>query len=210
METARGLKISFRPARPEDLIYAKPLIYSAGPELLDYIFSQSGKTPHDMLDNAFPGKLGLLAHVIHTVAELDGKVAGIGAFYDGKMYNRLSIGSFPAIVSTYGIGTIPVMVRSLQSMTLMPPPAKDTMYISDLGVKPEFQSCGIGRALLEYKREEAGKKGYRHFELDVSVNNPRGQALYERLGFKLIREQKMRGNTKGKYVPDTRRMRIVL
>jgi ribosomal protein S18 acetylase RimI-like enzyme len=210
MKIVRGVKISFRPARPEDLISVKPLIYSAGPELLDYIFSQSGKTPYDILDNAFPRKLGLLAHDIHTVAEVDGEVAGIGAFYDGKIYNRLSIGSFPAIVSTYGIGTIPVMVRSLQSMTLMPPPARNTMYVSDLGVKPECRSHGIGTALLEYKREEAGKKGYKHFELDVSVNNTRGQALYDRLGFKLVREQKMRGNTKGKYVPDTRRMRIVL
>lgn len=79
-------------------------------------------------------------------------------------------------------------------------------YIAHLGVDPSMQSKGIGAKLVEYLMEQGRKAGKTQAALDVSVLNPRAQALYERLGFKLTgqRESKLVG------VPSHNRLERVL
>ncbi|MGK3205911.1 GNAT family N-acetyltransferase [Amycolatopsis sp. MEPSY49] len=55
--------------------------------------------------------------------------------------------------------------------------------IGQLAVHPALQSCGIGTALVLTAEERIRARGLRHAELGVEVDNPRAQALYERLGY---------------------------
>src|SRR5690606_33034348 len=51
-----------------------------------------------------------------------------------------------------------------------------------------LRSRGIGAQMLQQKIAWARSNGYAVFGLDVSVRNPRGQALYTRLGLSVRRE----------------------
>jgi len=83
-------------------------------------------------------------------------------------------------------------------------------YAADLGVSQGMRSQGIGAALLDRQKEIARGKGRLVYALDVSVNNSRAQALYERLGFRVTGLNRFRGSGNAPSVPDTRRMELSL
>lgn len=58
----------------------------------------------------------------------------------------------------------------------------DSLYIHELQVLPEFQSKGIGTAVLGKVIEQASDRRL-PVTLSVVAANPRAKALYERLGF---------------------------
>src|SRR5262245_55488912 len=96
------MEILFRPARPEDVEQAIPLIYSSGPEGFNYVFAQHPAAAIDFLRFAYPDGRGFFGYRNHVVATVEGKIVGIGAFYSGNEYNRLSNGSLAQIVRFYG------------------------------------------------------------------------------------------------------------
>ena len=60
---------------------------------------------------------------------------------------------------------------------------KTTPYIQNICVAERFQRQGIGQQLITYATQDAHTHGYQSIALDVSLDNPRAQKLYERLGF---------------------------
>jgi putative acetyltransferase len=52
-----------------------------------------------------------------------------------------------------------------------------------IGVHPDFQRRGIGRALMQHLIDHAKKNGLRRLELYVRSDNHAAQALYRGLGF---------------------------
>ncbi len=203
--------LTFRQAKPTDVDNAAPLIYSAGIEGFEYILTQNKKTALDFLRYAFLEGSGLFGYKAHVAAVDDSRVVGIGAFYNGLEYKAFSIGMGKQIVRFYGLkDCLLVMKRSLICTKIMPPPTKDMEYISSLGVAPDMQGKGIGTALLNRQKKIAKDKNRRIYALDVSVNNPHAQRLYERLGFKITKENRLNGAGGCFSVPDTRRMEINL
>ena len=201
------MDLAFRTAEAADVDRACPLIYSAGIEGFDYTFAAKGRTALDFIRHAFVDGRGFFGHRNHEVVVVDGAVVGTGAFYTGADYDALGKGLVPQVLHLYGLGAIGVFRRSLEMTPLMPRPARDTLYVADLGVAPAMRGRGIGTALLQRHLDRAREEGLRRYELDVSVSNPRGQQLYERFGFRVTREQPTHG--KGG-VPSTRRMTIDL
>ena len=55
-----------------------------------------------------------------------------------------------------------------------------------LTVEPDFQSRGIGTALIAAMESEARARGCSHFGLGVAYENPRAHQLYLRLGYSEI------------------------
>ena len=53
-----------------------------------------------------------------------------------------------------------------------------------VGVHPEFQRRGIGRALMQHLIDHAKKHGLKRLELNVRSDNHAAQALYRELGFR--------------------------
>jgi ribosomal protein S18 acetylase RimI-like enzyme len=75
----------------------------------------------------------------------------------------------------------------------------------------EFRSGrGIGDAMVRHQLATARERGYRLFSLDVSVDNPRAEALYRRLGLHVVREKHFTGKRPGFPVPGQRKMELVL
>jgi ribosomal protein S18 acetylase RimI-like enzyme len=63
-------------------------------------------------------------------------------------------------------------------------------FIAFVGVDPQRRSLGIGSSLIERSVRRARASGCSCVELDVDVDNPRAQALYERLGFHILHAER--------------------
>ncbi|MER5170741.1 GNAT family N-acetyltransferase [Thioclava kandeliae] len=66
------------------------------------------------------------------------------------------------------------------------------MVVDGLSVRADQRSGGIGTALLEAVCTEARRRGYVQLRLDVIKENMRARALYERLGFHVVRVRESR------------------
>lgn len=189
------MTLHFRPATPEDVHAAVPLIYSSGPAAFDFIFSPKPKQALDFLHYTFTDGNGEFGYKYHVVGEVDGKVVAVGTAFDGEATLNYFLAMGRQIVSFYGLAAFSVIPRGLQVESIIQPPKGRLHYIAHLGVHPSMQGKGIGSKLVEHLMEQGRNAGKTHTALDVSVLNPRAQVLYERLGFKLTgqRESKLPG-----------------
>lgn len=203
------MNIRIRNAQPEDIRFAVPLIYSSGSHEFDYIFNVANRTAQSYISFAFPGRSGTQSHSVHIVATINDEVVGIGAFYSGREGARHGLGNIWTALRFYGLQNImKVARRATRIETIIPPADADAGFISQLGVKEEFRGCGIGTAILQHQIDLARSMGLRKCTLDVAMTNPRAQALYERLGFKVVSEHKWNYPDSEIHVPGQRRMEL--
>ncbi|MGH8506499.1 MAG: GNAT family N-acetyltransferase [Stenotrophobium sp.] len=205
------MTLNFRPATAADAMAAAPMVYSAGPEAFDYILWSAGKVALDFLRHAFADGSGYQGYRNHWVAEREGRVVGVGAFYSGSDDLRLTLGFVKQVLAFYPLAAVPgVIKRALQVAPMMKPVTKDMWYVANFGVAPECRGQGVGAAMLNFQMAEACKQGFRRYALDVAVTNPRAQKLYEGIGLKFVREHKFRGDRERSPVPDSRRLEMTL
>jgi ribosomal protein S18 acetylase RimI-like enzyme len=71
-------------------------------------------------------------------------------------------------------------------------PKADEVYVDGIAVSSAARGLGIGTRLLEATTAIARDEGKAFVRLDVIDTNPRAQALYERLGYKVTKVQSFR------------------
>ena len=200
-----NLVCQFRHADARDVDAALPLICSSGPQAFDYGFQRCGKSSRDFLRFAFTDGNGFLGYKNHTVATLNGKVVGILAVYNFSTYVRLTLGHLRQLWRFYPTSSlIGLITLGARLQSIMPPPNQTTHYVVHFGVAEGLRGSGIGRSLLTYQYKKAQELGRTIYALDVSVENPRAQSLYESFGFSVTAENEFSG-PRGT-VPNTRRM----
>jgi ribosomal protein S18 acetylase RimI-like enzyme len=106
----------------------------------------------------------------------------------------------------YGLGSAAVIARGLRTETVIRPPGAGELYIGHLGVNPTWRGQGIGEALIDHLMQQGAKAGLRRAVLDVATNNPRAEALYTRLGFRVTAERPSSLRRAAGFVPSHRRM----
>jgi ribosomal protein S18 acetylase RimI-like enzyme len=201
----------FRPAAAADAEVVVPLIYSSASAAFDFLFAVPGRgSPRKFLHRAFVDGTGQFGFRNHVVGVEDGVVVAVGAAWSGASRFAFILAGVRQIVACYrGIGAVlGVVERVARTEEVIVPPAQGELYIGHLGVCPERRNGGIGAALItrliaQHRHRTIGKA-----VLDVAVSNPRGQQLYERLGFAVTAERRSRlANAQGAVV-DHRRMEM--
>lgn len=184
------MNILFRPARPEDVAQAVPLIYSSGPAAFEYVFTDKVRgDAAAFLHTAFIQKRGEFGYANHTVVEVDGQVVGIGATFSGRDHLRFTLAAVQQILAFYGpVRCWRIIRQGLQVEKIVQPPTPNLHYLAHLGVAPTWRRQGIGAQLVEHFLQQGREMGRNAAALDVAVTNPRAQALYERLGFVVTEE----------------------
>ncbi len=185
------MTILIRAAQPADVDTAIQLIYSSGPNAFNYVFNTDDKgSAIDFLRMAYLDGAGEFGYRNHLVALENGQVVASGGGWSGKSGLAFLVAGARQIFSHYGLSSgIGVVVRGLRTEAVIPPPSSSQFYLGHLGVLPELQGRGIGKILIAHLLEQGRAAGFKVAALDVAVTNPRGQALYERLGFKVDRER---------------------
>ncbi len=179
--------IIIRQCTPEDAAEAVPLIVSSGPDAFRYIFSV--KSPDDVtsfVTYAFldgEGELGYKNHIVLTQA---GTVIAVGALWSSKEMLNFTLQGMKQILRAYGVWQgVKVIRRALQLESVVQPPQKAIAYLGHFGVVAESRGRGIGTQLIHGLMDMGQERGFCTYGLDVSVENPRAQELYERLGFRV-------------------------
>lgn len=179
--------IHVRPAQPNDQGSIAELMYSSGSDLYDYLYA---KKAIDYLIHEFNSGYGFAGYSNVTVAVCDGQVVGTGCFYGADRYKQLLNGSMKNMSNFFGkVGVVPVLWRARHLGSVMKPPKHGEIYLSNFGVSPQMRSQGIGTQIIQRRLQQAIKEGFSTFGLDVSSKNPKGQALYERLGLHTVEEK---------------------
>lgn len=206
------MEIQFRPAQSGDVKQAVPLIYSSGPEIFDFIFGHKTKgSAHEYLTSAFLNGKGELGFQNLTLAVVDDLVVGSGTCFSGTEKSRFKLPGARHIISYYGlVDCWRVMLTAQRVEQVLIPPKVDLHYICYLGVAPEWRGQGIGTQMIRYLLEQGRRAKRTLAALDVSVDNPHAQALYERLGFKVVGERESDLSNEFGVVGPHRRMEIYL
>lgn len=200
------MELEIRNARQDDGGPIAELMYSSGMDLYDYLYKQ--KTL-DFLRYEFRSGKGFAGHPNVTVALLDGEVVGTGCFYGRDNYETLVNDSMKNMLGYFGpIKIIPVAMRARHIGSVIRTPKPGELYLSNFGVADHVRSQGIGSKMIRFKLEQARKSGYTLFGLDVSSANPRGQALYSRLGLRVQKEKAFSAKNSG--VKPARKMELTL
>lgn len=203
--------MNIRASQPADINDVAELMYSAGPELYDFIYSTPHKKPLDYIRFEFKSGRGFCGHQNVTVAEVDGRAVATGCFYDGRMYASLLKGTLANMFKFYGpIRAWTPLIRANHTKSVMHPPRPDELYLSNFGVAPSLRGSGIGTALMKSKIETAKAAGYRKFSLDVADTNPRAEQLYRRLGLDCVKQKAFSGKRPGISVPNVKKMELKL
>ena len=69
-------------------------------------------------------------------------------------------------------------------------PRADALYLSKFYLRSDARGKGYGKGALSFICEQAVQAGYYAIELNVNVHNPT-IAIYERMGFRRIRSEKI-------------------
>ncbi|HJS71975.1 MAG TPA: GNAT family N-acetyltransferase [Acidimicrobiia bacterium] len=191
------MEVTLRPAQPDDVDLVAPLVYSSGPDAFRYVFGDA----EPFLRRAFLDGQGEFGYRNHIVAVAAGQVVGVGAGYTGEAALAFTLSAARQIARHYKMAAPGVIARGLRTERVIEPPGRDVQYLAHLGVEPTMQGRGVGTILVEHLIELGRSAALARAELDVAVTNPRAQALYERIGFRVIEErQSSLGNEHGKVV----------
>lgn len=201
-----GEDISFRPATPEDVEAAVPLIYSSGPAAFDFVFAQDRPNgAQDFLRHAFRQGGGEFGWRNHVAGVAEGRVVAIGAGWDGRQSIAFTLAAARQIFGFFGpLKAWGVIIRGLKVESVIRPAGAGEFYVGHLGVDPAMRSRGIGAKLVAHllALATACPKAL----LDVDAGNPRAQALYERLGFVVTATRVSKLHSRYDRVGDHRRM----
>jgi ribosomal protein S18 acetylase RimI-like enzyme len=189
--------LTYRPALPDDADVIAPLIYRIDPLSFDHLFNDllQGLSPIDVIAICFRAPGGMFSWRSTEVALQDGWLAGFLIAYDAHS-PQSSFMHLGRAIGHYGVRVLMRLAwRGLALSRIAKQCLPHSWYVAFVGVNPDVQSRGIGSSLLLRSMEAARSAGCTQVELDVDMNNPRAQALYERLGFSI------RSETSGSDVP---------
>lgn len=189
--------IIIRPAIPEDVELAVPLIYSSGPKAFDYVFKSDQNSAQDFLRYAFVRPGGEFSYQNHSSILLDNEVVGAGAVFTGDDMLRFTLADGKKIVSFYKLKCLSFVFSGLSIEGLIKPPRKNEVAIGHLGIHEAARGKGLGTRLIEHLMQSPKIQNQSHYVLDVSEENPRARKLYEQMGFEVAK--KCNSNLKNKY-----------
>lgn len=185
--------ITIRPLLPGELEIACHVIslaFADNPNMASITGGDTRKAQHAMRTIANVAKLGR-RHSYVLVAEASGQIAGVlnaAAWPHCQMDAAEQQSTGPAMLQALG----PAMPRAAELIGAWSKhdPKKPHWHVGPLGILPEFQGRGIGRALLRTFLKKADQDhipAYLEAEVDKNVR------LYESEGFQVIAQETLLG-----------------
>jgi ribosomal protein S18 acetylase RimI-like enzyme len=153
------------------------LYFTALKEKLEPILGSDGRAIKALENNIATGKC--------LVAIFDEKLVGIMGIQTNK--GGFLNPRFKTMVNIYGI--LGGIIRMGGLMILHHTTRTDELYIDGVAVAHEMRGKGIGSSLFDLLERSASEKRIRMISLEVIDTNPRAKALYEHLGFEVMKVQ---------------------
>jgi ribosomal protein S18 acetylase RimI-like enzyme len=175
------MPIVLRAATPVDP--ADGLLYASSQPYYD-AYAGSEARARALLAAVYPRPGHAASYAVCTVAELDGRIAGVLAAYPVVEADRLSRRFVSLTAPRVPPWGWPRLLRHLRAAAQVSPrPPQDALYVDALAVAPEFRRRGVARALLARAEAAAAGAGLAGVALDTGLHNEPARALYEDAGY---------------------------
>ena len=201
--------IELKKSQASEVAIAVPLIYSSGPDAFEFVFKNSQVSAKDFLSFAFVQAGGEFSFDNHYSLYVDGKMVGIGSVFNAKRADTFTKFDALKILRFYQFRSLPILKNGLQVEKIIKLPKQQEIVLGHLGILPKLRGQDLGTQLIAQLMQKAAKTANSRFVLDVSEENPRAKALYERLGFTTTRKINSSLKNKYSYVPNHFRMELM-
>jgi ribosomal protein S18 acetylase RimI-like enzyme len=180
-----------RQPTPEEYDAVAGLLYETSSGMYD-LFTGGREGALRVLRDAYAREGNSASREVVTVAELDGRIAGVMAAFPvpegdprARAFLRLTLRRIPPWR----------WMRTLRVFRLggrlTPPAPPNALYVDALATDAGFRRRGVATALLRAVEDDARERGLPALALDTAEQNTAAQALYE--GFGMARN----GSTQG-------------
>ena len=201
--------MTLKPCTPEDRVLAVPLIYASGQAAFDFVFRNEKQTALDFLHFAFARKGGEFSYDNHYGLWDGEQLVAVGAVYGNKKASNFTVKDAINIISFYGWRSLPRALNGLKIETMIHLPKKNEITLGHLGVVEGLRGKGYGTQLIKLLQEKVVKTENQKFVLDVSEENPKAKALYDKLGFKVTQKYLSTYQNEYSRVPNHFRMELI-
>lgn len=186
--------LSFRPASPGDAAFVAPLMYDIARRDFDPLFGGlvRGWSACNVVERFYVAPGGMFSWANTEIALSESVPVGFLTSYRSDSQQG---GVAWLVRIVLGLGPRAMLLLAWHSLihkAVFPRHLPGSLYIAFAGVDPAYRSRGVGSAMLSRSIAVAHASGIRVVELDVDFDNPRALALYERLGFRVIRKYRQR------------------
>lgn len=122
-----------------------------------------------------------------VVALKNGLVVGYaGLHYFNKSYMEINLHK---VVKIFGLATFRVIL--VGGFFLLTKVGSKELHLESLAVSSKHRNQGIGHKLLQFTVDYGRSKKFSQIHLEVIQTNPKAKRLYERIGFKEVKVQKV-------------------
>ena len=174
----------FRKARPEDAEQAAVWIRAAIKEIAETLTGEQEESAILRVLGEFFQKPGNRVSFENTyVCEMNGSAVGLVIAYHGKDAARLDRPIAERIKEKSG-----------QTVVFDQEADEQDFYLDTISVDERHRGKGIGTSLIRYVEEYASCKGIRRVSLLVEQGNKGAASLYDRLGYKKVKERRVSGS----------------
>lgn len=172
------MEISIRFGQVEDTEVVTDFILHAGAGLFEFLLNGliPGVNARNLLRMAVVDMDSVLCYSNAVLAECNGQAVGMVLSYPSNEYG------IPPLVKTIVPRKRLDHVRSILESRV-----ENSWYVNSLVVAPLAQGQGVARLLLECMSEVAVENGFEHMSLHVWADNTQALKLYEKEGFKVVR-----------------------
>jgi ribosomal protein S18 acetylase RimI-like enzyme len=182
-------ELQIRKATPDDSKTAVKLIHAALGRFGD---GALGFDDHAFTSQILTGFFELprnrFSHEVSWLAEMDGHVVGILVAFPGSDYWRRELVMAGQVFRVYGFyKALRLFFRSI-ALAIGKETEKDELYISDLATDPQYRRQGVGKRLLSHAEHLMKNAKLSKCSLIVELDNLSAQALYSKMGFKIIQK----------------------
>jgi len=189
------VKVTIRPAVPEDAAAAAKLIYLAGKSHLetsiyDLMFPGDMEDRLRRLAALFTAETPSFYHHSHyLVCESDGEVAGcLCGYNEGESGDALAVKALAEIGIDRAEGKA-INARMQPFYRVYPGHYEDSWVVEHVAVFPSFRRRGLVTALLEEILRKGRERGYARAELNMFIGNEPARRAYEKAGFVAVEER---------------------
>ena len=200
--------MTLKPCTPEDKALAVPLIYASGPAAFDFVFKNEQQNALEFLHFAFVRKGGEFSYDNHYALWDEEQLVAVGAVFGYGQANSFTVKDAINIILFYGWKSLPRGLNGLKIETMIKLPKKNEVALGHLGVSEGLRGKGYGTQLIKALMEKDAKKEGKKFILDVSEENPKAKALYDKLGFQVTQKYVSTYQNKFSRVPNHLRMEL--
>ena len=178
--------ITLRPAIAEDIAWAAPLFFSAGPAVFSYIFASPFEESKAIFCQAFAYPQHALSYEHAQVIEVLNQPAGVMISYPGSLKRQADEKVHQVMARILPLRKLPKILVNLADLTrIKQDVSAQDYYILGLSIVPEFRNQGLGTYLLAQAEKQAYAHNCQTLLLDVTYANTLAKALFENLGYRV-------------------------